>query len=72
MQLLPDGDILKRKPTKPGNKEFNKVVLSLMSPEECAKSKYEPGRTTKNMFCGGFMEGGKDSCKVSWLFWCKN
>lgn len=37
--------------------------VPVLSDSSC-KSSY-PGKITSNMFCLGFLEGGKDSCQVS-------
>ena len=48
-----------------GNKDLNKVILPIMSKAECDTSGFGKYGVTDNMFCAGYMEGGKDTCQVS-------
>lgn len=45
--------------------ELRKVNLPILSQEECDQAGYQKKRITENMFCAGYLEGGRDACFVS-------
>ncbi|KAG8237910.1 hypothetical protein J437_LFUL017782 [Ladona fulva] len=54
------GRTAESKPTSPFPQ---KVEVTVLSKSECDQSGYGPTRITDNMFCAGYLEGGKDSCQ---------
>ncbi|XP_058792483.1 trypsin-3-like [Phymastichus coffea] len=49
--------------SEPVSEDLRKVDLPIMSDEECLQADYRKNRITDNMFCAGYFEGGRDSCK---------
>ncbi|XP_058797493.1 trypsin-3-like [Phymastichus coffea] len=48
---------------EPISEHLRKVDLPIMSKTECLRSQYPKSRVTDNMFCAGYHEGGRDSCR---------
>ncbi|XP_012288932.1 trypsin 3A1 [Orussus abietinus] len=40
-----------------------KVDVPILSQEECDRSGYAEHRVTENMFCAGYLDGGRDACR---------
>ncbi|XP_070156239.1 soluble guanylate cyclase 89Db [Polyergus mexicanus] len=47
---------------KPVSNELRKVDLPILSKEECDQAGYAKNRITENMFCSGYLDGGRDAC----------
>lgn len=45
---------------------LRKVVVPIITDEECQKMYDDYEVVTDNMICAGYSEGGKDFCGVSW------
>ena len=51
--------------TDRSNRDLYTVVLPILTVDECAQSSYSTERLSKNIFCAGYLQGGRDACKVS-------
>ncbi|KMQ86289.1 plasma kallikrein-like protein [Lasius niger] len=48
--------------SKPVSDKLRKVNLPILSQEECDQAGYAKNRITENMFCSGYLDGGRDAC----------
>ena len=48
------------------NKILRQVVVDRVNKEVCNSTDIYDGVINESMICAGFLQGGKDSCQVSW------
>lgn len=54
------------------SRTLRSVVIPVWSKEQCDDAGYGKHRLTENMMCGGYHDGGKDACQVSFQIFTSN